>query len=137
MISTRVESNVKHAVRQFDQTATERRAWVARQPSWQRYLAQHFASQFATLDERWYQGMQYLDYCLDAENEAVTSLDGTVLQAIGEALPAPALDGSGQLQRMDLGSQAYDLASRRLNAGREQQREALFETLTRLQDPNR
>ncbi|ENB9662637.1 MULTISPECIES: dermonecrotic toxin domain-containing protein [Pseudomonas] len=137
MISTRVESNVEHAVRQFDQTATERRAWVARQPSWQRYLAQHFASQFATLDERWYQGMQYLDYCLDAENEAVTSLDGTVLQAIGEALPAPALDGSGQLQRMDLGSQAYDLASRRLNAGREQQREALFETLTRLQDPNR
>jgi hypothetical protein len=38
---------------------------------------------------------------------------------------------------MDLGSQAYDLASRRLNAGRDQQREALFETLTHAQDPNR
>jgi len=136
MISARVERNVERAVLRLDDTAVERRAWVARQPSWQRYLAQRFASRFTALDERWYQGMQYLDYCLDAESEAVTSLDGAVLQALAEALPAPPLDANGQLHRMDLGSQAYDVASRRLNAGRDQQREALFETLTRAQDPN-
>ncbi|WP_043196719.1 NEL-type E3 ubiquitin ligase domain-containing protein [Pseudomonas putida] len=136
MISARVASNVERAVLRLDDTAAERRAWVARQPSWQRYLAQRFASRFAALDERWYQGMQYLDYCLDAESEAVTSLNRTVLQTLTEVLPAPPLDASGQLHRMDLGSQAYDQASRRLNAGRDQQREALFETLTRAQDPN-
>ena len=136
MISARVASNVERAVLRLDDTATERRAWVARQPSWQRYLAQRFASRFAALDARWYQGMQYLDYCLDAESEAVTSLDRAVLQTLTEVLPAPPLDATGQLHRMDLGSQAYDQASRHLNAGRDQQREALFETLTRAQDPN-
>jgi len=136
MISGRVASNVESAVLRLDDTATERRAWVARQPSWQRYLAQRFASRFAALDARWYQGMQYLDYCLDAESEAVSSLDRAVLQSLTEILPAPPLDATGQLHRMDLGSQAYDQASRRLNAGRDQQREALFETLTHAQDPN-
>lgn len=137
MISARVASNVERAVLQLDDTVAERRAWVARQPSWQRYLAQRFASRFAALDERWYHGMQYLDYCLDGESEAVTLLDGAVLQTLTEVLPAPPLDVNGQLHRMDLGSQAYDLASRRLNAGRDQQREELFETLTHAQDPNR
>lgn len=137
MISSRVEANVEDAVRLLDETPAERRGWIARQPSWQRYLAQRFASRFTALDERWYQGMQYLDYCLDAENEAVTSLDDAVLQAMTEVLPTPALDENGQLQRMDLSSKAYDQASRRLNAGRDQQREALFETLTRAQDPNK
>lgn len=135
MISARVQNNVERAVLRLDSTATERRSWIARQPSWQRYLAQRFASRFATLDERWYQGMQYLDYCLDAENAVITSLDDPVLQALTEVLPEPPLDERGQLQRMELGSQAYDQASRRLNTGRDQQREALFETLTRALDP--
>ena len=135
MISARVQNNVERAVLRLDSTATERRSWIARQPSWQRYLAQRFASRFATLDERWYQGMLYLDYCLDAENAVITSLDDPVLQALTEVLPEPPLDERGQLQRMELGSQAYDQASRRLNTGRDQQREALFETLTRALDP--
>ncbi|WP_369680620.1 hypothetical protein [Pseudomonas plecoglossicida] len=136
MISGRVASNVEHAVLALDETAAGRRDWIARQPSWQRYLSQHFTERFMALDERWYQGIQYLDYCLDAENEALTSLDQAVLQAITDVMPEAPLDDAGQLRRMDLESAAYDQASRRLNAGRDQDRQALFEQLTRAQDWN-
>jgi hypothetical protein len=136
MISAQVASNVERAVVVLDQTAAERRGWVARQPTWQRYLIQRFASRFGAVDERWYQGMQYLDYCLDPDNEAVTSLADVVLQAITEVLPAAPLDEGGQLRRMALQDQAYDQASRRLDAGRDQERQALFEQLTREQDMN-
>ncbi|MFJ4430953.1 NEL-type E3 ubiquitin ligase domain-containing protein [Pseudomonas sp. NPDC089395] len=136
MISAQVASNVERAVVVLDQTAAERRGWVARQPTWQRYLIQRFARRFGTVDERWYQGMQYLDYCLDPDNEAVTSLAQVVLQAITEVLPTAPLDEGGQLRRMALQDHAYDQASRRLNAGRDQERQALFEQLTREQDMN-
>nr|WP_314617532.1 DUF6543 domain-containing protein [uncultured Pseudomonas sp.] len=136
MVSEYVVRNVEYAVLALDQAAAQRRAWVARLPIWQRYLSQHFAEQFAAFDERWYQGLQYLDYCLDAENEAVASLDQAVLQAITDVMPQPPLDEAGQLRRMDLDSQAYDQASRRLNAGRDLARQALLEQLTGEQDPN-
>lgn len=136
MISPRVAINVEQAVLALDQTAAERRAWIARQPSWQRYLARHFADLFTALDEHWYQGMQYLDYCLDPENEAVLSLDDTVLKAITEELPEAPLGEGGQLRWMRLNSVTYDHASKALNAGRDQAQQALFEQLTREQDQN-
>jgi hypothetical protein len=80
--------------------------------------------------------LQYLDHCLDPENEAVTSLDPAVLAAISEQLPDSPQDANGQLRRVELNSQLYDQASRQLNAGRELQREALFTSLTAEQDRN-
>ncbi|MFJ4064341.1 dermonecrotic toxin domain-containing protein [Pseudomonas sp. NPDC089996] len=136
MISSNVESNVEQAVRMLDDTAAERRGWIARQPIWQRYLMQRFGNRFETLDERWYLGLQYLDYCLDAESEAVTSLDDAVFQALREALPGASLGANGTLQRVDLSSALYQQASRQLQSGRDLQREALFEQLTGEQDRN-
>ncbi|WEK29071.1 MAG: NEL-type E3 ubiquitin ligase domain-containing protein [Candidatus Pseudomonas phytovorans] len=136
MISVDVEENVLAAVRLLDDTASERRAWIARQPIWQRYLTQHFSERFARLDAQWYRGLEYLDYCLEPESEAVASLDDAVLQAMREALPGMQLGVNGQLRRVELSSQLYDQASRRLEAGRELQRQALFEELTNAQDYN-
>ncbi|RWU19123.1 hypothetical protein DM813_22665 [Pseudomonas alkylphenolica] len=136
MISSRVANNVEQAVLALDQTAAERRAWVARQSSWQRYLTQHFASQFKALDERWYQGMEYLDYCLNPESEAVDSLDDAVLRVIREVLPDVPQGEGGRVGRMELSDGAYDRAVRALNTGRDQARQALFEKLTGEQDYN-
>ena len=130
MISAGVEDNVEQAVRKLDQTVAERRGWIARQPSWQRYLTQHYASRFTALDEHWYRGTQYLDYCLDPENEAVTSLDDKVLRAFRDVLPESPMDETGQLRRVELDSQSYDQAYRRLGSGRDQARQTLFNQLT-------
>ncbi|MFJ4346297.1 dermonecrotic toxin domain-containing protein [Pseudomonas sp. NPDC089401] len=134
MISTQVEERVREAVLALDAKASERRAWVARQPIWQRYLAAHFHERFARLDERWYRGLEYLDYCLDPENEAVTSVDDAVFKAIGERVPDAGT--AGQLRRVELNSQRSRELFDHLMACREQQRQALFEAITAEQDFN-
>ncbi|EJN39701.1 hypothetical protein PMI38_00820 [Pseudomonas sp. GM84] len=136
MISVEVENNVEQAVRELDQTAAERRGWISRRPSWQRYLTQRYASRFTALDEYWYRGTQYLDYCLDPENDAVTALDDKVLRAFSDVLSEAPMDETGQLRRVELDSQTYDQANRRLGAGRDQARQALFDQLTAELDLN-
>ncbi|MGE8062805.1 dermonecrotic toxin domain-containing protein [Pseudomonas sp. NPDC089547] len=136
MVSPRVEQNVLRAVRLLDGTAAERRSWVARQPIWQRYLTQRFSERFARLDEQWYRGLEYLDYCLDPESEAVTSLDDAVLQAIREALPGAQLGINGELRRVELNSRRYKETWDAMEAARERQHQALFDQLTSEQDYN-
>lgn len=133
-VNASVEFNVEQAVESLDNSATAHQEWIAAQPSWQRMLQERFADEFAALDERWYQGIQYLDYCLEPSSEAVTSLDGVVLQAISEAIPGHSLSEAGQLRRVELDSQQFDTISRSLSAGRERQRLALIARLTQALD---
>ncbi|WP_313294912.1 NEL-type E3 ubiquitin ligase domain-containing protein [Pseudomonas sp.] len=133
-ISSITSFNVEQAVLELDGDSRARQAWIAAQPSWRRLLRQRFALHFGALDRRWYQGMEYLDYCLDPEAEPVTELDGRVREHLAEALPAPLQDGAGRLQRMALNSQQYQAALDRLMSERQAELEALYTRLTRQQD---
>ncbi|NIF27551.1 hypothetical protein F3J44_14370 [Pantoea sp. Tr-811] len=135
-ISSLTIDHVEDTVRARDEAPRLRRAWIAGQPSWRRFLRVRFATRFSDLDARWYQGMTYLDFCLDPQGEAVSSLDSRVREALAEVLPAPLLDDSGNLQRMPLNSQQYEQALKRLMSERQAELEALYARLTRQQDPN-
>jgi hypothetical protein len=135
-ISVTVEFNVQQAVTSLDSTAASRRSWIARQPAWRRLLKQRSASRFTALDERWLQGYDYLQYCLEADSDVVSTLDQPVIQALTASLPESPLDDAGQLRRVSLNSQQYQEATKSLQWGLEQQQDLLFRAITDEQDMN-
>ena len=135
-VTPTMEDNVETAVTALDDVPANRRAWIGAQPSWRRFLRRRFSQRFAALDERWYQGIDYLEYCLDADNEAVTALDVSVREVLNEVLPDAVPDAAGVLPRLELGSQQYNDALARLGFRRQAAEDALYQQLTALQDPN-
>lgn len=135
-VSMTTEFNVEQAVLALDSQRGARRAWIASQPSWQRFLEGRYAERFNMLDMRWHAGLEYLEYCLDENAEPVSMLDAAVIEALTPALPQAPLDNAGQLRRMDLTDQQYRDSTECVSAGRQAQREALLLQLTATQDPN-
>ncbi|WP_449432755.1 dermonecrotic toxin domain-containing protein [Pseudomonas putida] len=135
-INETTKYNVEQAVLALDEDAAARRAWIAGQPSWRLFIRQRFSSRFAALDERWYRGLEYLDYCLNPANEPIVRLDDRVRETLSEELGDMPVDDSGQLSRVELNSQQYADATNRLASERQAGEEALYTRLTAEQDPN-
>lgn len=135
-VSDRVVDNVEQAVEALDHQPATRQAWIAAQPSWRRFLRQRYGQRFAALDERWYRGIEYLEYCLDPENEAVTTLDAPVREVLNEVLPDAVPGATGVLPRLELDSQRYNDALSRLGSCRQAEEDTLYLRLTAQQDPN-
>ncbi|MGN8249364.1 dermonecrotic toxin domain-containing protein [Pseudomonas sp. SMV7] len=136
-ISDVVVENVAEEVEAFADAPGTRRAWIGAQPGWQRFLRRRYAARFDALNARWYQGMEYLQYCLDADSDAVTTLAPSVREALNEVLPEAVPDAAGRLPRLKLGSQTYTTALARLSSGRQAEEDALYQRLTDQQDPNK
>lgn len=139
MISEYTVDEVAHAVERFDEDQANdplRRAWVARQQSWQRFLRGRYADQFDALDLRWRQALDYLEYCQDPQADPVEVLDDAVLDVLDQLLPEPARDAAGQLRRVALNEGQYSQAARDLGTARQANVEALLLRLTKQQDPN-
>lgn len=128
-ISQTTVDNVQQAVVEHESIAACN-AWLTHQPSWQRFLERHFSARFAALNARWYQGMEYLSYCLDRESDAVTRLDGRVHEALAAVLPALVLDDAGNVQPLSLNSQQYEAAVGRLMSERQAELTGLYARLT-------
>ncbi|HEN8798637.1 TPA: hypothetical protein U8251_001203 [Pseudomonas putida] len=135
-ISDATVDNVEAAVEALDDDAAARRTWIGAQPGWRRFIRQRFSQRFASLDEPWYRGMDYLQYCLDPESEAVTTLDEPVLAVLNSVLPEAMPDETGSLPRVDLDSRRYKAALDKLVDGRQAEEDALYQRLTAQQDPN-
>ncbi|WP_236186577.1 dermonecrotic toxin domain-containing protein [Pseudomonas juntendi] len=136
-VSSNVIDNVAEAVTARDETPARRRAWIAAQPGWRRFLRRRFDSRFTAQDERWYRALDYLNYCLNPDqNEAITYVDASVLAVLNEVLPAAVPDAAGQLPRLELNSQEYNDALTRLMQARETEESLLYRRLTDQQDPN-
>ena len=135
-VSENTVDEVAFAVEAVDERPTERRAWITVQPSWRRFIRRQFSQYFTALDERWYRGIEYVDYCLDPEATAVTTLDERVRERLVETLPDAVPDASGTLPRLNLDSQQYNDALRQLASGRQAEEDTLYLRLTAEQDPN-
>lgn len=139
MISDSTADAVINAVERFDEEEQNdplRHAWVARQPSWQRFLKKRYADDFDALNARWQSGLDYLDYCLDAQADPVDALDDAVIEAVTPGLPESPRDSAGQLRRVEVNEGQHLQAVKRLLDARLAQEEALLLELTRQQDPN-
>ncbi|MGE8168675.1 NEL-type E3 ubiquitin ligase domain-containing protein [Pseudomonas putida] len=135
-ISAQVEDNVGEAVRLIDEGARARRRWIARQPSWMRFLEQRFADSFETVKGEWSDAQEYLDHCADPSSEPPAGLAPAVVGELTTALSASPLDDQGRLRRIALNSERYDQASRAVAGAREAALDALYLRLTAEQDPN-
>ncbi len=135
-VSPLVEDNVADAVRLMDEGAATRRGWIARQPSWMRFLEHRFAERFEAVKADWSDAQEYLDYCADPTSEPPARLAPDVVRQLTGWLSATPLDSQGQLQRIALNSSRYDEASRAVARVREAALDALYLSLTGEQDPN-
>lgn len=135
-VSPQVEDNVAETVRMIDEGATARRRWIARQPSWMRFLEQHFANRFETVQGVWSDAQEYLDHCADPSSEPPAQLAPEVAGQLTAWLPGSPLDAHGQLQRIALNSGRYDEASRAVAGARQEALDALYLRLTVEQDRN-
>lgn len=139
MISERTVDDVVHAVERLDEDASNdllRQAWIARQPGWRLFLERRFAADFAALRERWQSGLDYLEYCMDAESEPVEALDEVVINVLTSVLPKPPQDAAGQLRRVEFNEGVHLNAISALLKARQNEVETLLLDLTKQQDPN-
>ncbi|ANY86879.1 MULTISPECIES: dermonecrotic toxin domain-containing protein [Pseudomonas] len=139
MISERTVDEVVDAVERFEEDKNNdplRQTWIARQPSWQRFIKKRFAVDFDALNERWQSGLDYLEFCMDAEAEPVETLDGVVIEVLTPVLPEPPQDAAGQLRRVQINEGVHLKATSVLLQGRQSEVEALLLDLTKQQDPN-
>ncbi|WP_050577222.1 NEL-type E3 ubiquitin ligase domain-containing protein [Pseudomonas cremoricolorata] len=113
-LNDRIRGNVRQEVLRLDQDPAAARGWMIEQPHWQRTLRRHYASQFEALADFWRGGLDYLDYCLDAEAEAVRQLPLSVRTTLEAALGESLLDDTGQLRRVEVNSEQYRVASGRI-----------------------
>lgn len=130
-VSERVRENVAREVRLLDADAQARLQWTAAQPAWQAALKRHYAAQFQALTDYWRAGLDYLDYCLDPESEAVTLLEPSVSQTLTQALGMALVDEHGQLQRVELDSERYTAAVNALLTEQKAVEDGLLLSLTR------
>lgn len=139
MISEHTVDEVVDAIERLDEDESNdplRQAWIARQPSWQRFLEKRFARDFDALTERWQSGLDYLEYCMDAEAEPVETLDEAVIKVLTPVLPEPLQDAAGQLRRVGVNEGVHLKATGVVLQGRQNEVEALLLDLTKQQDPN-
>ncbi|EKT4522701.1 hypothetical protein QEM13_001940 [Pseudomonas putida] len=139
MVSDHTVDEVVDAVERFEEDEDNdplRQAWVARQPSWRRFLKKRYAQDFDALSERWQSGLDYLEYCMDSEAEPVEFLDEAVIKVLEPVLPEQPLDAAGQLRRVAVNEGVHLEATRVLFKGRQEEEEALLLELTKQQDPN-
>ncbi|MBF8758000.1 dermonecrotic toxin domain-containing protein [Pseudomonas guariconensis] len=139
MISEHTVDEVVDAIERLDEDESNdplRQAWIARQPSWQRFLEKRFARDFDALTERWQSGLDYLEYCMDAEAEPVETLDEAVIKVLTPVLPEPLQDAAGQLRRVGVNEGVHLKATSVVLQGRQNAVEALLLDLTKQQDPN-
>ncbi len=130
-VNERVRANVLAAVRQLDQDAQARRQWVLEQPQWQRAVRQHYLEQFEALTDFWRSALDYLDYCLDEQAEALTQLPPSVRTLLEATLGQPLLDDAGTLRRVAVNSAQYQAASERILQQLRDVEHGLLESLTR------
>ncbi|MNP71122.1 hypothetical protein D3C76_1674630 [compost metagenome] len=83
------------------------------------------------LTDFWRQGHDYLFYCLDETQEAVTRLDSSVIGALSDALPTSPLDELGNLHRVPINDGQFDRAMRALTAEQQAVEAGLLASLTR------
>lgn len=139
MISDHTVDEVVHAVERFEEDKENdllRQAWVARQPSWQRFLKKRYAQDFDALTARWQSGLDYLEYCMDSDAEPVETLDEAVIEVLTPVLPESPLNATGQLRRVEVNEGGQLKATHVLLEGRQKEEEALLLDLTKQQDPN-
>jgi hypothetical protein len=122
---------VEAAVLALDADTNARLQWLIEQPGWVSYLKREYAAQFTLLTDFWRQGHDYLFYCLDETQEAVTRLDSSVIRALIEALPASPVDEQGNLHRVPLNDGQFDRAMRALTAEQQAVEAGLLASLTR------
>lgn len=122
---------VEAAVRALDTDTNARLQWLIEQPGWVSYLKREYAAQFMLLTDFWRQGHDYLFYCLDETQEAVTRLDSSVISALTDTLPTSPVDNQGNLQRVPLNDGQFDSAMRALTAEQQAVEAGLLASLTR------
>ncbi|MGF6589984.1 dermonecrotic toxin domain-containing protein [Pseudomonas sp. 2835] len=138
-VSDRLASRVEREVRRLD-IATSRQQWMLEQPGWTRFLKQRFKSQFDALTERWYEGTEYADHCLDLHNPPVAMLDAGVVSFLngqaaeadfaGAGITSLSHDDAGALRRQAFNDHQYTVFLNVLARGQAAAERALLLRLT-------
>lgn len=131
-LSPQTVERVAAAVRMRD-TVANRQAWMVDESSWQRYLKQRYAAQFDSLSAAWAEGLEYLDYCNEASEEAPATLDDNVLMVLRTELGEDPLE-DGTLRKLEIDSQRHLAAVNALASARNGAESALLASLTQAQD---
>ena len=142
-VSDRLASRVEREVLRLD-TVTNRQQWILEQPGWVRFLKQRFKPQFDDLIERWYEGTEYAEHCLDPSNPQVTMLDASVVsflnaQVAGTDFSAAGItaishDDAGALRRQAFNDHQYTVFLNVLARGQAAAEQALLMQLTPIPD---
>ncbi|MCP3752542.1 DUF6543 domain-containing protein [Pseudomonas sp. SBB6] len=139
-VSDSLASRVEREVRRLD-VAANRQQWMLEQPGWVRFLKQRFKPQFDALTDRWYQGTEYADHCLDPSNPTVPMLDASLISFLdGQAaevafieagIMALSHDEAGVLRRQVFNDHQYTVFLNVLARGQAAAERALLLQLTR------
>ncbi|MEE1917622.1 MULTISPECIES: NEL-type E3 ubiquitin ligase domain-containing protein [Pseudomonas] len=133
-INQQIIDNVRDAVVELDADTTARQLWISERPVWVDYLKRKYASQFEAITDFWRPGLDYLFYCLDESQEAITHLDKSIIRALAPEMPGLALDENGTLRRVPLSGKAYFKAMEALTKAQEEVEAGLLLSLTRQED---
>ncbi|MDD1015610.1 dermonecrotic toxin domain-containing protein [Pseudomonas rubra] len=142
-VSDRLARRVEAAVRVLD-TPLGRREWLLELPGWWRFVKQRYQGPFMELSERWYQGLEYADYCLGVSQEPVRVLDDSLLSYLatqaGDAdFTAAGItpvwqDEAGNLMKKDFNEHQYKVFTDSLQRGRAEAERTLLARLTPVLD---
>lgn len=130
-LTPRILANVAEQVRRADLDVGARRSWLLEQPSWQQTLRSQYPTQFEALTDYWRSGLDYLDYCLDENAEAVTRLSRSLIEALEKVLGQRLVDARGALRRVTLNSAQYQNAVDALLQEQTAVERGLLDSLTR------
>jgi hypothetical protein len=123
---------VAAAVRMRD-TVANRQAWMVDESSWQRYLKQRYTEQFDSLTERWFAGLEYLEYCVGRSETVPGTLDDDVLTVLRTVLGADP-QGDDTLLKLEISEDNYVKASDAVLSARNGAESALLASLTQAQE---
>lgn len=131
-LSPQTIARVEAAVRMRD-TVANRQAWMVDESSWQRYLKQRYTEQFDSLTERWFAGLEYLEYCVGRSETVPGKLDDDVLTVLRTALGADP-QGDDTLLKLEISEDNYVKASDAVLSARNGAESALLASLTQAQE---
>ncbi|MFF7109089.1 dermonecrotic toxin domain-containing protein [Pseudomonas sichuanensis] len=120
---------VEEAVRERDADLPDRREAVSRHASWRRLLRAQYLDRFDGLRERWDEGLDYLESCLDNSDPQGT-LEQPVVEALTSALGESPLDAQAQPRRLAINESQYVTGTQRMALGLENDEDALYLELT-------
>lgn len=130
-ITPQIIDKVAAEVARLDNENQARQQWLVEQSGWVMHLKNRHADQFTLITDFWRSGHDYLFYCLDEGNEAVTRLDTSVINALAKVLPASPLDEQGILRRVPLNDGQFKQAMDALSTEQQQVEAGLLLSLTR------